>query len=87
MRFLRKLNAGESVFTGNIHAVGHAGMPYDLTLSEAGLSLHITGNVPVTRTVLWSNHRIACPEPYNTFHAIPGKPFSWTLRYTFFNPS
>ncbi len=87
VRFLRKLNAGESVFTGNIHAVGQAGMPYDLTLSEAGLSLHITGNVPVTRTVLWSNHRIACPEPYNTFHAIPGKPFSWTLRYTFFNPS
>ena len=60
-------------------------MPYDLTLAEAPLSVHIVGDVPALRTAFWSNHRIACPEPFNAFHAVPGKPFCWTLQYTFIN--
>ena len=83
--FSRKLKAGESVYTGNIHAAGQEGMPYDLTLAEAPLSVHIVGDVPALRTAFWSNHRIACPEPFNAFHAVPGKPFCWTLQYTFIN--
>jgi len=83
IRFSRGLVKGESVYAGDIHAAGQEGMPYDLTLTEAALSVRIQGDVPVTHTVLWANHRIACLEPYNAFSAIPGKPFSWTLRYTF----
>lgn len=83
VHFLRELEAGESVYTGNIHAAGQKGMPYDLTLEDTALSLHITGDVPLLRTVFWANHRIACPEPYNAFHAVPGKAFRWTVRYTF----
>jgi hypothetical protein len=83
IRFSRGLVKGESVYAGDIHAAGQEGMPYDLTLTEAPLSVRIQGDVPVTHTVLWANHRIACLEPYNAFSAIPGKPFSWTLRYTF----
>lgn len=81
LRFSRPLEKGESVFTGNIHEKGSAGMPYRLTLSEGPLQVRISGDVPVLRTVFWSNHRIACPEPYNAFRAIPGKPFRWTVRY------
>lgn len=85
IRFSRKLKTGESVYTGNIHQAGKEGMPYDLTLAEGAFSVHIQGSVPATHTVLWANHRIACAEPYNAFHAVPGNPFCWTVRYTFNN--
>ena len=96
IRFSRPLAEGESVYTGNLHAAGHDGMPYDLTIREAAgdlsfrpseasgeISVHITGDVPVTHTVLWANHRIACLEPYNAFRTAPGSPCRWTLRYAF----
>lgn len=83
IRFSRSLEKGETVYSGNIHAAGQEGMPYNLTLAEGPLSVYIRGDVPVTHTVLWANHRIACLEPYNAFSASPGKPFSWAIRYTF----
>ena len=85
VRFSRSLAKGETVFSGDVHEAGKEGMPYDLSLREGPLSIHIQGDVPVTHAVLWANHRIACLEPYNVFSAMPGKPFSWTLRYTFTN--
>lgn len=97
VRFSRELAEGESVYCGNIHTAGRSGMPYDLTVKETAadlsfrpgkasgeISVHITGDVPVTRTVLWANHRIACAEPYNTFRTAPASPCHWTLRYAFF---
>lgn len=104
VRFSRPFAEGESVYTGNLHAAGRDGMPYDLTIRETAaerhstacpapaaerhstaypwnLSVHITGDVPVTHTVLWANHRIACLEPYNVFRTAPGSPCRWTVRY------
>ena len=83
IRFSRELKPGESVFTGDLHVDGAQGMPYEMTLREKGLSVHITGDVPVTHTVLWANHRIACLEPYNAFRSATGKAFRWTIRYLF----
>jgi len=118
VRFSRALQEGESVYSGDIHEAGSAGMPYDLTLREtaaasgchlerslpdchlersreispcaslsrddnAPLTVRISGDVPVTRTVLWANHRIACLEPYNAFRAAPSAPFRWSIRYRF----
>ena len=67
----------------SFHESGRDGMPYDLTIREAPLSVHITGDVPVTHTVLWANHRIACLEPYNAFRTAPGSPCRWTVLYAF----
>lgn len=86
IRFSRTLREGESVYTGNIHQEGATGMPYDITLREGPLSLHIQGDIPVTHTVLWANHRIACVEPYNLLKAAPGDTFSWTIHYQFYYP-
>lgn len=83
IRFSRGLKEGETVYAGNIHAALTDGMPYQMTLREGPLSVSIKGNVPVTRTVLWSSHRVACLEPYNRFNAAPGKPFSWKIDYKF----
>ena len=83
IRFSRTLKEGESVYSGDIHEAGVAGMPYDITLREGPLSVHIQGDVPVTHTVLWANHRIACVEPDNRLVAAPGETLRWTIRYRF----
>jgi len=82
IRFARPLVKGESVFTGNIHESA-AGMPYDMTIREEGVSVRIRSDVRCTHTVLWANHRIACLEPYNDFASAPGKECTWTVRYDF----
>ena len=83
IRFSRVLKEGESVYTGNIHEAGKEGMPYEMTLSEGPLSVHIKGDVPVFKTVLWADHRIACLEPYNKISLAPGQAFCWSIEYTF----
>lgn len=84
VRFSRVLREGESVYSGDIRQAGKTGMPYDLTLREGPLSIHIQGDVPVTHTVLWANHRIACVEPYNQLKAAPGETLRWAIRYQLF---
>ena len=81
IRFSRKLREGESVYAGDVHQAGETGMPYEITLREGPLSVHIRGDVPVTHTVFWANHRIACVEPYNRLVAAPGETLRWTVRY------
>ena len=83
IRFSRKLEKGESVYTGDVQRAGAAGMPYEMRLSEGPLSISIRGDVPVTRTVLWANHRIACLEPYNSIDLRSGESFRWSIEYTF----
>ena len=81
IRFSRTLRKGESVYAGDIHRAGETGMPYDITLGEGPLSIHVQGDLPVTHTVFWANHRIACVEPYNLLKAAPGETLRWTVRY------
>ena len=87
IRFSRTLQAGESVFTGDIREKGAQGMPYEMTLREGLVSVHIRGSVPVTHTVLWANHRVACLEPYNRLSLRPGAPFRWSVDYHLSAPS
>lgn len=84
IRFSRQLQKGESVYTGNIHEAGKEGMPYAMSISEGTLRVSLQGDVPVFKTVLWANHRIACLEPYNRISALPGQAFCWNIRYTLY---
>lgn len=79
VRFSRIIKKGESVYTGDIHIASGTGMPYNMSVADNGVRIHIEGDAPVTRTVLWANHRVACLEPYNDVKT----PFSWTVRYTY----
>lgn len=82
IRFSRQLQKGESVYTGNIHEAGKEGMPYAMSISEGPLRVSLQGDVPVFKTVLWANHRIACLEPYNRISVLPGHDFRWNIEYT-----
>ena len=81
IRFSRVLEKGESVFNGSLHEACRQGMPYDMTLSEGPLSVHIKGDVPLMHTVFWANHRVACLEPYNALKASAGQIIRWAVRY------
>lgn len=82
IRFSRKLEKGESVFSGDVHAPG-GGMPYNVTFLEGPVSVNVRSDALCTHSVFWSNYRVACLEPYNAFSSAPGKDFSWTLQYNF----
>lgn len=79
VRFARQLAEGESVYMGDLHEAGAEVSPYAMSVREGAVGVQISGDVPVTHTVFWANHRVACLEPYNSFTA----PFRWTVRYRF----
>ena len=81
LQFSRTINKGESVYSGDIHQQGSEGLPYEFTLCEGGLKVHVSADVPALRMVFWANHRIACPEPYNSINAAPGETLRWTVSY------
>lgn len=86
IRFTRVLQKGESVYTGNLHETGRGltGSPNGFTLTElqTGRSVSAECVLPMTKSVFWSNYRIACIEPYSSFHILPGEKFKFDIDYT-----
>ena len=86
IRFTRTLQKGESVFTGNLHAAGCGlnGSPYGLELRElqTGRAVAAKCAEPMVKAVFWSNHRIACIEPYIDYAVAPGETFDFAIDYT-----
>lgn len=85
IRFTRTLQKGESVFTGDLHAAGRglAGSPnaFELRDIRTGRGVQASCAVPMTRSVFWSNHRIACIEPYIDFCIAQGETFIFDIEY------
>lgn len=88
--YMGNIHAASALAQDRPSPFGHT--PYELSICETALpggvssaqitpTVHVHGSVPVLRSVMWANHRIACIEPYNAFCAIPGHPFRWTIRY------
>jgi len=85
IRFIRTLQRGESVFTGNLHQAG-AGMDgspnaFELREVQTGRGVKAACAEPMTKAVFWSNHRIACIEPYIDFRIEPGQALSFCIEY------
>ena len=85
IRFTRTLQKGESVYTGNIHhaGCGLTGSPnaFDLRDLCTGRGVQARCAVPMTKSVFWSNHRIACIEPYIDFCLAIGEIFIFDIEY------
>ncbi len=86
IRFTRILQKGESVFTGNLHESGKGmtGSPnsFELRDTATGCSVKAFCAVPMIKSVFWSNHRIACIEPYIGFDIHPGETMDFDIEYT-----
>lgn len=85
IRFTRNLQKGESVFTGNLHEAGKGmtGSPnsFELRDTDTGCAVKAFCAVPMTKSVFWSNHRIACIEPYMDFDIAPGETMDFDIDY------
>lgn len=85
IRFNRELIKGESVFTGNLHQAGKGmtGSPNSFTLTETrtGRAVKMSCDLPMFKTVFWSNHRISCLEPYIGFSIRPDETFAFDIYY------
>lgn len=85
IHFSRRLARGESVYMGNIHETGRglSGSPDSFIISDGrtGRGVRMTCAVPMTRAVFWSNHRIACIEPYIGFDIVPDGTFAFDIDY------
>lgn len=81
IRFFRPLQKGESVFMGDLQAHQQNGAPYEMTVKEGDLSVNIKGSLPLIYIVFWSNHRIACVEPYVALSVERGQAMEWSIDY------
>lgn len=92
IEFSRDLNPGESVFMGNLKAAtpllgrDFPDTPFSFRLSNAASGLSVLGSCDraMEYAVFWSNHEVACLEPYVPMRIMPAGTASWTLTYRFF---
>lgn len=83
IRFLRPINAGESVFMGNLHGFDPAvaGYQFELKNTLSGAGVQVTGSGKLSNIVFWASHLVPCVEPYTDLNIAPGKTATWNVGY------
>jgi len=83
--YLKTLAQGERVMTG-IEGFGNSATDYDIRIENArtGAGVHITGDRPLSRMLVWSIPTVLSPEAYVTMSIPPGGQYTWTIRYNFY---
>lgn len=82
IRFSRNLVAGESVFMGSLLPEDGSrvtGLVY--TQSAGGHSIAFHSDRAFGRITFWSNHKVACIEPFIPYDIMPGDEFRWKYVY------
>ena len=82
----RKLKPGESLFMSGIQSVFDEASPYEILVKETDYgaqAVKITSPTPFAHATFWSNHRIACIEPFVPYNLLPGEVFTQEINYTF----
>lgn len=93
IRFGRKLLPGEKSFMGNLHAclsealhTGNgrpsSGEGHSFSVSGNSMRVEVRCDAPMDHAVFWSNHRVACMEPYIKLNVHPGQSAGWTICYS-----
>ena len=82
VRFSRQLNAGESVFMGNMNTYDEAKVIGKI-FSQSGDGHKVTFRCDKAfhHIAFWSNHRVACVEPFIPDSIAPGNTFEWEYLY------
>jgi hypothetical protein len=85
IRFLRPFEAKETVFT-EVTGFGPTPADYDFRVEnrKTGAGVHVTGDRPLAKLLFWSAWKTVCPEPYIDMRIEPGKTFTWTITYEFY---
>jgi len=82
-----KLLEGGDVAQAQIQGFGAAAADYDFRVEnrKTGAGVHVTGDRPLARMMLWSIRTTLCPEAYIDLHIEPGQEFKWNIMYEFYS--
>ena len=86
IEYLRVLNKGENLFYGDLKGYRNVKDDYNITIEnkKTKAGVRITSDQPLASLVYWSAPKTVCPEPYINVRVAPGKTFTWTYTYTFY---
>ncbi|HEY2013412.1 MAG TPA: hypothetical protein VGH38_07920 [Bryobacteraceae bacterium] len=86
INYLNPLGGGDVVQT-QIQGFGAAASDYDFRVEnrKTGAGVHVTGDHPLSRMMLWSIRTTVCPEAFVDFHVEPGQEFKWDIQYEFYS--
>jgi hypothetical protein len=85
LAYHKELAANDRVFK-EFEGFGKTASDYDFRLENraAGAGVRITGDQPLTKTILWSIRTVFSVEPYVEFSIEPGRTQKWTYHYQFY---
>ncbi len=77
---------GEDRVMTLIEGYGKTAADYDFRIEskQAGAGIHVSGDKPLSRSMLWSIRAVASVEPYVDINIRPGETFSWNINYEFY---
>ena len=81
-----KTLAGEDKVQTPIEGFGGTAKDYSIEVAsrKAGMGVRITGDRPMAKAGLWSIRSNVSVEPYVAVSVEPGKEFTWTLTYEYY---
>lgn len=87
LRFERTMQMGQKCFIGNLAVEGMRSEPYHFIVceetSQESSEVDVRCDAPMEYAVFWSNHRVACVEPYVRVPLTHGREFVWCIDYMF----
>ena len=83
--YMKSLGGEDRVYFG-IQGFGAAPKDYDILVanSKLGAGVHITGDRPLSRLMLWSIRAPLSMEPYIDMNIAPGAEFTWKITYDYY---
>lgn len=82
LRFADPMKPGQKCFIGDLVVPSLADKPYHFRVCEGALEVDVKCDVPMDYAVFWSNHRVACVEPYVNLDLAAGRTLEWTIEYS-----
>ena len=84
--FERQLVKGEKAYIGNlVPEKPFRGLAFSVEDTVTGLRVEVDSEEDFSHAVFWSNHMVACVEPYMPLQVSPGETRRWRIGYSFLN--
>ena len=82
----KKALAGQDRVMTLIGGYSDRASDYDFRVESTavGAGMHVTGNRPLSKAMLWSIRPVVSVEPYIDMSIQPGREFTWDLHYAFY---
>ncbi len=86
IRFERKLNKGEHVYSSGLQGFGSGAEDHQFSLENirTGAGVTVKGDKALEKLVFWANPTAYCAEPYIPLKLIPGETVYYQNEYTFY---